>query len=64
MRTDPLAHSCPVCLAEPGQRCENQITGQEQPPHGMRGLVVRCVSCQGMGWRPEGYETKEEGSGA
>jgi hypothetical protein len=23
--TDPYAVSCPVCLAEPGQRCTNRI---------------------------------------
>lgn len=54
---NPIDSHCPICLATPGDPCEDQFTG-EPTTHGMRGVLVRCACCQGFGWRPEGLETK------
>ena len=56
--TDPLTHHCPVCLAPPGRPCRDTVDEPESEPHGLRGVMVRCIHCQGVGWRPEGLETK------
>jgi len=38
--TDPYAVSCPICLAEPGQRCSNHIR-QLDSVHWSRHWVAR-----------------------
>uniref|UniRef100_UPI003F49A7AC zinc finger domain-containing protein n=1 Tax=Nonomuraea sp. CA-251285 TaxID=3240002 RepID=UPI003F49A7AC len=63
--SDPLSAQCPACLAPPGEAC--YATSSDEPrarPHRLRGLatarhLVLCNNCQGIGWRPEGLETKE-----
>jgi hypothetical protein len=38
--TDPYSVSCPICLAEPGQRCSNHIR-QLESVHWSRHWVAR-----------------------
>jgi hypothetical protein len=60
MTADPLTAQCPACLAAPGQDC--YATSSDLPrlvPHRLRSLtaakrLVRCESCDGIGWRPDG----------
>lgn len=62
---DPLSATCPACLAAPGTDCYSTSTDEPRPhPHRLRGLaaarrLVQCDCCHGIGWRPEGLETKE-----
>jgi hypothetical protein len=54
--TDPLAVTCPACLAAPGQGCYSTSADDPRPaPHRLRGLAVarnlrQCPACHGVGW--------------
>jgi len=62
---DPLEATCSCCLAEPGEPCYSTSTDEPRPfPHRLRALavaqrLVQCDHCHGVGWRPEGLETKD-----
>lgn len=64
---DPLAVQCPACLVAAGQPCYATSTDEPRPhPHRLRGLaaarrLVVCEHCHGIGWRPDGYEVKDDG---
>lgn len=65
MSRDPLEAPCSCCLAAPGEQCYSTSTDEPRPvPHRMRALaaathLVQCTCCKGLGWRPEGLETKD-----